>query len=319
MKMDKLGSDTEMFLVDKKSGSIIPGHPGLIPGTKDKPFQIGDYASLQLDNVLAEVTFPPSVHPDMWVHNVQGSKAEVKNYLNSHGLKPAFVASHHFKARELATAWGTTLGCEPDHSCDIQDPCDDVKAEKFPTLRTGSGHIHISLKAPATADEILHKVRILDIAIGAPLSLYNDGAERRTMYGRAGRFRFKPEYPGFEYRAPDNFWYGHFTAGLLHDLFCYVQHVIDSNYDGGYIRWLNKNHSDVCRAINEGNEDLVRDFISQSPFGGITVPDPKGKKKVKKATAKSRMSPRWASASTTATANWPGTSAINQLIDIEDY
>lgn len=272
MKMHMLGSDTEVFLRDKSTGSIIPGHPGLIPGTKEQPVMIGSYAGIQLDNVLAEVTFPPSKGSNEWIRNVTNSREEVSLWLSDRGIKPVYIPSYNFKARELATAWGGMLGCKPDHAADISDPCEDVKAQDFATLRTGSGHIHISLKAPAPASEILQKVRILDLVIGAPLALYNNGSERRTMYGRAGRFRFKPEYPGFEYRTPDNYWYGHFNDAMLDNMYSYIHQVINSDWNTGYLQWINSRHTGICHAINSGDKKLIRQYLDDNPFGCLPYP-----------------------------------------------
>jgi hypothetical protein len=279
MKLNMVGSDTEMFIAEKKTGKIIPGHPGLIPGTKEEPFLVGDCASMQLDNVLGEVTFPPCDGSGSWVTRVIDSRKEVARFLLAKGLKPVYCSSFNFKPRDLATQWGATLGCKPDHAADTSDPCVDVKAGDFPTLRSASGHIHISLREPATAHEIMQRVRVLDAMLAAPISMYNDGSERRTMYGRAGRFRFKPEYPGFEYRTLDNYWYGHFNVGQLDELYGIIHTAINHTWNKNYLDWLNAKHVDLCRAINVGNAEYIKSFLRESPFGHFSQPNKTAKKR----------------------------------------
>jgi len=51
----------------------------------------------------------------------------------------------------------------------------------------------------------------MDLFLGVPSVLIDDGKERKKLYGKAGAYRYKPY--GVEYRTLSNFWV--FEPGLI--------------------------------------------------------------------------------------------------------
>lgn len=266
-----LGCDVEFF--GAKNGNIIPLSPQLIPGTKKKPFEIGDYASLQLDNVLGEITFPPAYDRHSFATYVHRAKDEVRDYLAARDIEPIYKPHHMFHPSELMSDHAQTIGCEPDYAADVNDPVNGPDMDEFKQLRTSSGHIHIGVNRPISPDEIIQRVRALDFAITAPLILMGgpDGSRRRTLYGQAGRFRFK-DY-GFEYRTPDSWWFGQDEFRSLPNLiYKYIASTMGVSMESSAWGWINANHSHMAKAINEGDKDRIHTYLNSYPLYKLCKP-----------------------------------------------
>ena len=119
-----VGTDIEFF--GKKKGKIIPLDASIVPGTKDKPEQIGETAFLQLDNVLGEITFEPSYSAAEFYDKVIASKREVGTFLSSKGISPVYKSAHFFNPNDLQSVEALTAGCEPDFAANDDEDITQV-------------------------------------------------------------------------------------------------------------------------------------------------------------------------------------------------
>jgi len=80
-----IGSDPEFAAVDATgtTRSVI----GLIPGTKYEVHDLGDGYGCQQDNVMAELTIPPSDNKTDFVNHILEGKQKINNILAEYGLK----------------------------------------------------------------------------------------------------------------------------------------------------------------------------------------------------------------------------------------
>lgn len=106
------------------------------------------------------------------------------------------------------------FGCHPDFNAytGVENP--SPSPELAQGLRTGGGHIHFGFVNPEAHGfdrdnpEHYHAlVKCFDVLFG--MKMKTEGMlsdERIALYGKAGAFRYKKEYPGVEYRVPSNMW-----------------------------------------------------------------------------------------------------------------
>ena len=260
-----LGHDTELF--GARDGKIIPLSPDILSGTKEDPFKIGKHASLQLDNVLCEVTSPPAHSAGVFAETMKRAKALTEKWLMvNHKIEAVYDSHHKFNLNDVMTPWAMQNGCAPDFSADLDDPVAKIDMSLFTTLKTASGHIHIGVHKPEewNMTRKIQIVRALDFALGAPLAILHNDPKRRQLYGRAARFRNKPY--GFEYRTPDNYWFGHGDPFLYHAIFEVIKSTVQIDPNSRNWGELNEHHSMMCDAINKGEMDKVADFMAFNPF-----------------------------------------------------
>jgi len=212
-KLDKVGTDTEIFLRDIQTGNPVPVI-GLIGGTKEKPKpvpELGKGFCVQEDNVMLEYNVPPAKTRDQFVQNVMTMNHYLQGLLLSKGLRPDICESMVFAKEQLNHPQAQHVGCEPDF--DVWQRLINPTPKGHPlmaTTRTAGGHVHVSFKVngkiPAFEDVFIKEpiVKFLDITIGLPLLLKYPSSVRRQLYGQPGAFRNKPY--GIEYRVPDNQW-----------------------------------------------------------------------------------------------------------------
>lgn len=209
MKLEfKLGHDVEFFL--KKGKEFFPS-VGIIGGTKEEPLPLNDLGkgySVQEDNVMLEVTVPPSSSLEEWI----GTQETLMNYLPDYlskidsDLELVVIGSAEFNAKHLQSEQAKTFGCSPEFSAYTGD-VNEIDCEEVGNLRSAGGHIHISWEGTHEYDVDAHRVfvRALDLFLGVPSVFLDPDKRRREVgYGKAGSHRSK-EY-GVEYRTLSNFW-----------------------------------------------------------------------------------------------------------------
>lgn len=264
-----LGFDVEGFGQCLTTKTIQPLSPAIVPGRKGNAVAIGSFASIELDNVLAEVTAPPSATAAQFATAVQRSKQEYTHFLNNRGFHPVFKAHHIFRPSELLSPWAQAIGCEPDFASNLDDPVPELDSKMLRRLRTAGGHLHINWTSsdPERTDlsttDVIQYVRTLDFALVAPLTLMSPSQKiRRKMYGQAGRFRFK-DY-GFEIRGPDSWWYGQDNTHLHVAMFNTIKKVM--NIDNSYFDWVNYNHTELCHYMNNDMIDELFELYDQFSY-----------------------------------------------------
>jgi hypothetical protein len=144
-----LGSDPE-FMVVNNEGIIVPSCD-LLPGTKEEPYDLGNGCSIQVDNVMAELTVPPTSIPEEMYNNIQnGIEATISMLPQGYSL--INKSSHIFTDEQLAHPTAKVFGCEPDYNpygTTLRNPGRVVQnpppKANNPNLRTAGGHIHICI------------------------------------------------------------------------------------------------------------------------------------------------------------------------------
>lgn len=200
-----IGCDPELFVTEN-------GQPrsawGLIPGTKEKPFEVDDGA-VQVDGMALEFNTRPVDNADDFVlvtNSVLRQMREMVPAKYEFAIVPSVrFNGNHFRAQPEEAK---ELGCTPDYNAyTLQE---NKKPDNKTTMRTASGHIHIGFCEGADPNSDEHMLRCatlvkqLDAFLGIPSLLYDKDKKRRAMYGAAGCFRPKPY--GVEYRVLSNAW-----------------------------------------------------------------------------------------------------------------
>ncbi len=192
----RAGCDPEVFLTHKgKLVSCI----GKVPGNKWHPVQV-DYLpkgfTLQQDNVALEFGIPPAGTREEFVKHIQTIKLAGRKYLK--GLSYSTESAVIMPDDEMQTAEAHIFGCEPDFNAwtgkENKKPVPPHK-----NLRSAGGHVHVETQLPKE-----QVIRAMDLFLGVPSVLMDNGQERRKLYGAAGAYRPKPY--GAEYRTLSNFW-----------------------------------------------------------------------------------------------------------------
>lgn len=193
----RLGQDAECFLLDKngKHISVI----GYINADKWNPMQIPDMPkgfTLQEDNVAIEYGIPPaSSAEELWNHTNNVMKKSLE-YLP--GLTFSKVSCAVFSPDQMEHPNAHVFGCEPDYNAWTKDynpsPC-----PPHPFMRSAGGHIHVETK-----ENPYDVIRAMDLFLGVPSVLMDEGEDRKQLYGKAGAHRIKSY--GVEYRTLSNFW-----------------------------------------------------------------------------------------------------------------
>lgn len=194
-----IGHDGEFFLV--KDGVIVPSQ-GIMPGTKYQPAQLNT-CMWHRDNALGEFGTAPASSEGEFVDGILAALGEIDSKLSEQGVSFLFKPHHVFNP-EVFNWEARMFGCEPDFECwGLEEPS-APDSEEVGGLRSGGGHVHAGFDAKSD-DDVRHAVFAAEIMVGLYTVIHDDDVKRRTMYGRAGRYRRKPY--GLEYRVPSNFWY----------------------------------------------------------------------------------------------------------------
>lgn len=200
-----LGSDPELMLVNRVTGSLVSAIP-VIDGTKEAPMRIPNGQVIH-DNVNLEFGIDPASTEDEWVDRTGAVLKHIDGMLPD-PLEMRVIASADFPEVELQDPKAKEFACDPDF-----DPYDfvinfipDDAADA--TLRSCGGHVHIGDDYVAeNMDRQSESAKVMDIFLGIPSLLIDKDPtshRRRKLYGKAGAHR--PKDYGVEYRAIGNFW-----------------------------------------------------------------------------------------------------------------
>ena len=193
----RLGQDIEVLLQNEE-GKFISAI-GYINADKWHPMQIPDMApgfTLQEDNVALEYGMPPAASMAEWDASIKAVMDKSKEYLP--GLSFSKVSCTVFPKDQLRHPAALRFGCEPDFNA-WTGKTNPPPAPSNPFMRSAGGHIHIE-----TTEDPEAVIRAMDLFLGVPSVLMDDGELRKELYGKAGAHR-KKSY-GVEYRTLSNFW-----------------------------------------------------------------------------------------------------------------
>lgn len=244
-----------MFLQDRASEAVVSAE-GIIMGTKDNPYKILDsepFFATSLDNVMAEFCIPPAKEVKQFRENIAFALGWIEGFIPN-SLKVLAQPSARLDNRFLQTESAKLFGCDPDFNAWLLGDM-NPKPEAISDLRSCGGHIHVGYDKP-NANISMALIRAMDIFIGLPSIIQEPDNERKTLYGKAGAFRFK-EY-GAEYRTISNYYVNSTT-------------LVDWVYNNtlAAIEFVNNNHqiseeegTAVQAAINTNNMALANTMCS---------------------------------------------------------
>lgn len=240
----KLGSDPEIFLQDKKGSpvSVI----GYINADKWYPFQIPDMPegyTLQEDNVALEYGIPPASTEDEFVTHIQAVMQKSLEYLPN--LSFSKLSCIIFPDDQMKHPAAHIFGCEPDFDAWTKEI--NMKPQPpHPNMRSAGGHVHVETKR-----DPIEVVRAMDLFLGVPSVLMDNGEQRKLLYGKAGAHRPKPY--GVEYRTLSNFWI--FKEELTRWVWRNSMRAEQCSFD------VSKEQARIVAAINNNDKALAQQLV----------------------------------------------------------
>lgn len=203
----KVGADPELFVRNKKTGSIVSAHD-LMPGTKLEPHQVPKGA-VQVDGVAAEFNIDPATTSVEFTTNISAVMEALQGFVGKgFELVSEPVATFSQDYFKTLPEVNRELGCNPDWNAWTGQLTEKPNGEV--DFRTAAGHIHIGWgdKMDPTDSGHIEDCRIvaknMDYYLGMYSLMWDDDTKRRSLYGKAGCFRPKPY--GVEYRPLSNVW-----------------------------------------------------------------------------------------------------------------
>lgn len=273
-----IGADPELFAFENNTPVSVHN---LLKGTKSNPFPVVRGA-VQVDGVAAEFNIEPTNKRSIFLSRISGVKAKMEKMISKANKNIKLVATPSVVfAKDY---WDTVpllnkeLGCDPDFNAysGKENPRPDSSKLKEPTLRTGSGHIHIGWRDPSVPfkDEDEKAVHFMDCRyltivldeIILPFERqWDKDTKRRSLYGNPGAFRPKPY--GMEYRVLSNAWVDKpEIAGALFDIVQETVKVLEQ-FGSKPIFYATNIGKDTFRYIYPVVYNQLRDFANKS-FGG---------------------------------------------------
>ncbi len=281
-----LGTDPEFFLHD---GEKVRSASEIFPpkGEPWEPWKAQEYdlhgvrkyvshrgTKVFRDGFGVEVNVPPSQCRETLTGNLSAALIDIRKKLKE--MKKVKWTLLSAATVETEIPYIDTLpedvkqfGCDPAFSAWTErEERIDLNGAVHP-LRYGGGHLHfgddlgelckigpISQKNPERRKDIFFMIRLLDLAVGLPLSLIfseRDEFQRREFYGKAGEFRFQPW--GVEYRTPSSRVWNHpmiasLALGVGRDV---IEHFPKWKEVWVKLKKERKNlEEDLQKAVNEG-------------------------------------------------------------------
>ena len=242
----RLGSDPEVLLQDS-SGSPV-SVIGLIRADKWNPMQIPDMEegfTLQEDNVSLEYGIPPASSADEYVSHIQRVMKKSLAYVPN--LSFSKLSCVIYPEEQMRHPLAYVFGCEPDFNA-WTGGMNKKPEPPHPLMRSAGGHIHVETDKPP-----LDVVRAMDLFLGVPSVLMDNGEMRKQLYGEAGAHRVKPY--GVEYRTLSNFWI--FEEKLIRWVWRNTERSINTKVDVLAAQDL------ILEAINGNNKKVAEALVNQ--------------------------------------------------------
>jgi hypothetical protein len=241
-----IGADPELFMADSLGG--LKASCGLIGGTKHnpQPMGLGDGFFIQEDNVAVEFNIPPAKSAEELAANLRKAITNISSNIKSmYGFEVVNLSAASFPEEELQADAAKEFGCDPDYNAWTFGAKNPRPKASDPNLRSCGGHIHVGydLRGAQFAPDTL--IRAMDLYLGVPSVLMDNGELRKQLYGKAGAFRRKPY--GVEYRTLSNFWV----------------------FDDKLIEWVWNNtgraiNAVVARSVEIDSQEAIREAIDNN-------------------------------------------------------
>lgn len=254
LKNIMLGSDPELFIVDKEANRVVSAI-GLIPGEKGEPYTEGlpKGYGLEIDNILGEFNIPPCKTKEEWIHHMNFMKDFIRKFIKDKNpnLDIIHKASTHVDEDQLQDPIAKLFGCSVDFNAYTEQP--NPKPEGATTnLRSSGCHIHVSYDNP-NINKSIKLVKYMDMYLGIPSVILDPDTERRFLYGKAGCFRIC-DY-GLEYRTLSGYFLD--NDRLLEFMWDQTMRAIDAF--NNHVALIPQN--EVCDAINNSDVDKAEELI----------------------------------------------------------
>lgn len=232
-----IGVDPEFFVIDTELMRLASAHD-LVPGTKEAPHPL-KYGAVQVDGLAIEYNTEPAYSAEDFVKFNTEVMKQIREMVPKRYeflYKPTVFFDVYYFDKAGIPDKSKELGCSPDYDAYTgkMNPRPDLPEEKK-TMRTGSGHIHISWTKDADVDDPSHRfdcnhvVKALDLIVLPYLKSFDRDTERATLYGKPGALRYKSY--GVEWRSPSNAWLNHpeIWAWLFETVTTVVRGLLDGS------------------------------------------------------------------------------------------
>ena len=286
-----LGADPEVFAVDA-AGVVIPAFTWLPPKIAAARFATG---TMFYDGFQAEWTVDPATrsnpqclcyHADHLQTGMKTVRDAVRRLHPDARLSVASVVPILPEMFEKYDPEHFQLGCSPSKNAYGEEPLRAGDAAQLP-FRSAGCHMHMGIGGTDTdgpdqtipKEKIHSAVRMMDRVIGVAGVTFGQAyryPERRTMYGRAGEYRYGIT---LEYRVPEVLMLAHpATWNLLWDLgrlsmwlgLRGMDFLWDAE-DDEVRQAINKSDVTLAGKLLRRNEPLLRRMI-ETVYPGISEP-----------------------------------------------
>lgn len=188
IKLLMLGSDPEFLLRNKDTKELVSSI-GIIPGTKEEPVttdDLGEGYTIQIDNVLGEISVPPAKNSEELWNNIQTGLGYIQHNILPQELELYHASSGTYSDEQLDNDIARLFGCSPSMSAWNMMMNDAPEASG--NIRGCGCHIHVSYENP-NHETNFELGRAFDLFCTLPSILLDDDTDRRKFYGNAGEIR----------------------------------------------------------------------------------------------------------------------------------
>lgn len=250
MKRMTLGCDPEIFLVDAQANLVSAIEK--IGGSKAIPRplrKLGKGFAVQEDNVALEYNIPPASSPDEFVAHINKIMTHLGQEVGGMGLAFSKLSAAIWPEDQLQHPAAQEFGCDPDFDAwtESVNPRPSAPDKR---LRSCGGHVHVGADIP----NVPAFIRRMDLFLGVPSQLQDNGLLRKQLYGKRGAFRPKPF--GCEYRTLSNYWI--FDNNLIAWVWQNTQLALDAEQ-----LKVEEDDKIIMSAINDGNNEAAKFLINK--------------------------------------------------------
>ena len=225
----KVGCDPEFGLFSESEQRYVPAI-GIIPGTKESPFEL-ENGSCQVDGTVLEIGITPATTQNQFVHNIRSVLLQVRDILPQDlTIKCGTYISYEPDILKTIPPEALQVGCDKQYSI-IHNGGSDIELREVESRANGSfitlgGHVHVGF---CENEDITDKLHLLDCyeIMNTFTRNYRMTWINNQRAGTKNLVRIKPY--GVELRAPDSTWLRHETSIRKMFSLCKnsVRHVID--------------------------------------------------------------------------------------------
>lgn len=244
----RLGSDPEVFL---QQGEEFVAVCGMLGHDKWNPMQVPDMAqgfTFQEDNVALEFGVPPASSAQEFISHIKAVQAR---FLAEHKhLTFSKISAVVFPKSQLKHPSAKIFGCEPDFNAWTGE-INPKPVAPSKQLRSAGGHVHVE-----TSLNPREVIKAMDVFLGIPATLMDEGELRKQLYGKHGAYRPKPY--GAEYRTLSNFWI--FEDKYIKWVWDNTARALNFIETGGDVSHLEQQ---VTQIIDHNDKELAKQLVKE--------------------------------------------------------